>query len=38
MAFVARLTTHTHPKHVEQPAALHAVGGIKVPTPLKAQD
>ncbi|MGF6792629.1 phosphate starvation-inducible membrane PsiE [Paraburkholderia sp. 35.1] len=30
--------THTHPKHFEGPAALHAVGGIKVSTPMKAQD
>ncbi|MBB5496576.1 YqhA family protein [Paraburkholderia sp. MM5384-R2] len=30
--------THTHPKHFEGPAALHAVGGLKVSTPMKAQD
>ncbi|MCC8390985.1 TIGR00645 family protein [Paraburkholderia sp. MMS20-SJTR3] len=38
MALVDRLTTHTHPKHFEEPAHLHAVGGIKGSTPLKAQD
>jgi uncharacterized protein (TIGR00645 family) len=38
MALVDRLTTHTHPKHFEEPAALHAVGGTKVSTPMKAQD
>ncbi|WP_218641991.1 TIGR00645 family protein [Burkholderia sp. SRS-W-2-2016] len=38
MALVDRLTTHTHPKHFEEPAQLHAVGGIKGSTPLKAQD
>ncbi|SMG28376.1 TIGR00645 family protein [Paraburkholderia susongensis] len=39
MALVDRLTTHTHPKHFEESAApLHAVGGIKGSTPLKAQD
>jgi uncharacterized protein (TIGR00645 family) len=38
MALVDRLTTHTHPKHFEEPAALHAVGSTKVSTPLKAHD
>ncbi|APA85247.1 TIGR00645 family protein [Paraburkholderia sprentiae WSM5005] len=38
MALVDRLTTHTHPKHVEESAALHAVGGTKLSTPMKAQD
>ncbi|MDH6148384.1 MULTISPECIES: TIGR00645 family protein [Paraburkholderia] len=38
MAFVDRLTTHTHPKHLEEPAALHAVGGTRISTPMKAQD
>ncbi len=32
------VATHTHPKHFKAPAALPAVGGIKVSTPLKAQD
>ncbi|MBB5410571.1 MULTISPECIES: YqhA family protein [unclassified Paraburkholderia] len=31
-------TTHTHPKHFEGPAALHAVGGTRISTPMKAQD
>jgi hypothetical protein len=38
MALVDRLTTHTHPKHFEEPTALHAVGSIKGSTPLKAHD
>src|SRR5438445_610367 len=38
MALVDRLTTHTHPKHFEEPAALHAVNSIKGSTPLKAHD
>ena len=38
MALVDRLTTHTHPKHFEEPAVLHAVSSIKGSTPLKAHD
>src|SRR6202012_5627566 len=38
MALVDRLTTPTHPRHFEEPAALHAVGGLKGSTPMKAQD
>jgi uncharacterized protein (TIGR00645 family) len=38
MALVDRLTTHTHPKHFEEPAVLHAVGGLKGSTPTKAHD
>ena len=38
MALVDRLTTHTHPKHFEEPAVLHAVGHVKGSTPLKAHD
>nr|WP_240975793.1 TIGR00645 family protein [Paraburkholderia aromaticivorans] len=38
MALVDRLTTHTYPKHFEEPAVLHAVGSVKGSTPLKAHD
>jgi uncharacterized protein (TIGR00645 family) len=38
MALVDRLTTHTHPRHFEEPAALHAVASAKGSTPLKAHD
>ncbi|HEX7909918.1 MAG TPA: TIGR00645 family protein [Paraburkholderia sp.] len=38
MAAVDRLTTHTHPKHFEEPAVLHAVGSAKGSIPLKAHD
>jgi uncharacterized protein (TIGR00645 family) len=37
MAFVDRLTTHTHPKHFQEPVALHAVGSTGS-TPMKAHD
>ncbi|WP_075643479.1 TIGR00645 family protein [Paraburkholderia ginsengiterrae] len=38
MAAVDRLTTHTHPKHFEEPTVLHAVGSAKGSIPLKAHD
>jgi uncharacterized protein (TIGR00645 family) len=37
MALVDRLTTHTHPKHFQEPAALHVVSSHDS-TPLKAHD
>ncbi|WP_408463749.1 TIGR00645 family protein [Paraburkholderia fungorum] len=37
MAFVDRLTTHTHPKHFQEPAGLHALGSNASPPP-KAHD
>ena len=38
MAWVDRLTMHTHPKHFEEPTILHAVGTAKGSTPLKVHD
>ena len=37
MALVDRLTTHTHPKHFQEPTALHVVSSTGS-TPLKAHD
>ncbi|WP_323046707.1 TIGR00645 family protein [Paraburkholderia sp.] len=37
MAFVDRLTTHTHPNHFQEPAGLHALGSNASP-PLQAHD
>lgn len=37
MALVDRLTTHTHPKHFQEPTTLHVVSSHDS-TPLKAHD
>ncbi|MFM0741435.1 TIGR00645 family protein [Paraburkholderia xenovorans] len=38
MALVDRMTTHTHPKHFQEPAAAYPLGSSNDSTPLKTHD